>query len=598
MERLRGFGLLLGVAVLSAVLLYPVFVYDHVLPHDVELADGVLDVARLPLSDGLYELAGTVETYPDLFVGPAAADRPAPQIVALPFVWKAQTGVTHASCRFVLEGLQPGTTYGFYIGEAYSAYRVYADGHMISQLGVPSEDPHRTRPEMRLQSAVFQPSGSSCEIVIHASTHSSDPVGIWQAILFGTADRIHAHEVRVKLADAFVNGAILFMTLYVWILHLIMRSDRAVLYFALSCTFVTTKNLLSNQHLVLGTLSLLPYEAGLRLAYLMVPAMVLSFVLFAREHFKIESWKTVQRVLQALSLIEAVLILVLPQQWYQQTFVVYQAIAMAAALMVVGWAVHSLVRQMEGAGLYLAGFVLFALSAVNDVLYSMQVIRTGYFIGFGLFALILSQAAILAMRMRRALLTEAFLKEHLEQQVRERTLELEREKERFENLSKVDSLTGLYNKGALLEMIRHEVEAFDHYEHPFSIVMVDLDDFKAINDTHGHVCGDGVLRQVAGLLLAQSRRADFIGRYGGEEFLMVLPFTVGEDAMRHAEQLRGQIADATFESDGHAIRLTASFGIATARTVPVETVQLIRKADEAMYEAKHQGKNRVVARDL
>lgn len=79
---------------------------------------------------------------------------------------------------------------------------------------------------------------------------------------------------------------------------------------------------------------------------------------------------------------------------------------------------------------------------------------------------------------------------------------------------------------------------------------------------------------------------------------MVLPFTVGEDAMRHAEQLRGQIADATFESDGHAIRLTASFGIATARTVPVETVQLIRKADEAMYEAKHQGKNRVVARDL
>lgn len=597
MDRFRGLWYALGIALLLAMMLLPVSQNERTGSHGVEMTEGVLDVSRIEFSQGLYELRGTMETYPQRFLSPASELRPTPEPARIPFTWKADSGVTFGSYRFVLTGLSPGRRYAFYLYDSLTAYEIFADGQSIARMGTPATAPSFTKPAIRVQSAPFEATGSRVEIVLHVASHSSHLVGIWQKTLFGPEDAIHRYEVRAKMADAFVNGAILFMTLYVWILFLVMRKDRAILYFALSCSFVTLKSLLSGQQLLMGTYPGIPYEVGLRTAYLMVPAIVVTFELFAREYFQIRRAKPVQWTLQGLSLVQALMLLLLPQRWYQQTFLGYQLIAMLAAVMVMVWAIRAVWQLHEGAVVYLTGFLFFFATGVNDLLFSMQIVQTGYFLGFGLLGLIMSQASILALRMRRALRTEAFLKQHLEQQVQERTRELEQEKERFENLSKIDSLTGLYNKGALMDMIRMEAEALDHYEHPFSIVMVDLDGFKAVNDTHGHVVGDGVLRQVGTLLMSQSRRADFIGRYGGEEFLLVLPFTGTEDALRHAEQLRAQIEALQFPVEGEMLHVTASFGVATARTSPVEVMQLIRRADDAMYEAKHLGKNRVAVKE-
>lgn len=395
--------------------------------------------------------------------------------------------------------------------------------------------------------------------------------------------------------SAAVNGAILFMTLFLWILYLIMPEDKAKFYFALASTFVTVKSLYSGQQLGFVSYPLIGYGIGLRIAYLMVPAIAVTFMAFAGECFKDMSNKRLQKYFFSASAIQIAAILLLPQSMYQETFVFYQIMIIFAALMVLTWAIRAVRAGMEGADVYTFGYLVFFATAINDILYSMLLIDTGYYLSFGLFVLILTQAAILALRMRRAIQTEAYMKTNLESLVDERTKELELEKNKFENLSKVDSLTLLYNKGYMSEVLQYEFESFKRYHGALSVLMLDLDLFKVVNDTYGHVKGDEVLQKIAEVLKEHSRRTDIIGRFGGEEFLIVLRFTALDDAMKHAEQLRRHIEGIQFEHLGKAFSITTSIGVSSANEMLLDDRQLIHEADEALYNAKKNGRNCVVS---
>ncbi len=157
-----------------------------------------------------------------------------------------------------------------------------------------------------------------------------------------------------------------------------------------------------------------------------------------------------------------------------------------------------------------------------------------------------------------------------------------------------DGLTGLLNRNSILERLDQELARAARALEPVSILMLDLDRFKAINDAHGHLAGDVVLREAARRLQAVSRTYDSIGRYGGEEFLVVLPGCDRNDAGRQAERLRLAISAEAFQFDTGSLRVTASFGLTcTDTTVPKD---VLRVADEALYEAKATGRNRVAAR--
>ena len=595
MKELRKLGLILVTTLLLGLVLLPLLQYEIIGSRQVNLTNGILNVKELDFEQGLYELKGKIEVYPNYFLAPGSQERFPFELREIPHPWEAKSGVTHGSYRFLLEGLNPGSLYGFYLLDSLTAHEVFADGHSIARMGIPAETPDQTIPAVKIQSAFFQAAGSRSEIIIHVSSHSSHLIGFWQKTLFGPMAQIQSYEVRAKVADAFTVGAVLFLTIYVWIIFLIMRTDKVILYFALACSCVTVKTLLSGQQLLMNLQPGLPYEIGLRVAYLMVPAIAVTFVAFAGEYFQKTAWPAFQRIVRIVSAIQAVLLVVLPQRWYQQTFLGYQAFLLLIVILVLGWAVKAFRIGLEGAGVYVAGFVLFFIIGLNDTLYSMLVIRTGYYLGFGLLVLMLSQATILAMRVRQALRMEADMKQNLEQQVLERTRELETEKQRFENLSKVDSLTRLSNKGSLMEILRSEMEGYIHYHRPFSIIMADLDHFKTVNDSYGHVCGDIVLQTVADTLTEHSRRTDVIGRFGGEEFLLILRFTAKNDANRHAQHLREKIEALQFEWDGALFKITASFGVSSAKPGLSDEQVLIRQADEAMYEAKKRGRNRVVA---
>lgn len=171
---------------------------------------------------------------------------------------------------------------------------------------------------------------------------------------------------------------------------------------------------------------------------------------------------------------------------------------------------------------------------------------------------------------------------------------LRESEERYRRLSLTDSLTGLFNSRYLHQALLEELERAHRYERPLSLLVLDCDNFKKINDTFGHLEGDKVLQSLAGVINHCLRRTDSAYRYGGEEFVVVLPETTGEAARVLADRLRAQFAaEVVTAADGQLIRCTVSIGVAECG--PSEFKEsLIRRADEASYEAKRLGKNCVV----
>jgi two-component system cell cycle response regulator len=165
---------------------------------------------------------------------------------------------------------------------------------------------------------------------------------------------------------------------------------------------------------------------------------------------------------------------------------------------------------------------------------------------------------------------------------------------RLERLAQTDPLTQLLNRRALTERLQQEMERALRYDASLALLLVDLDHFKAVNDTHGHLVGDDALRDLARLLLDTVRTTDVVARYGGEEFLVLLPETDDTGAEGFAERIRQAVEAHRFEAAGAALRLTASLGVAVFPAPRVHTAEdLFVRADAALYRAKADGRNRV-----
>lgn len=170
---------------------------------------------------------------------------------------------------------------------------------------------------------------------------------------------------------------------------------------------------------------------------------------------------------------------------------------------------------------------------------------------------------------------------------------------KLEEEATVDEKTGLANYRVFYKKLREEWERSERYKLPLSIVMLDLDDFKRVNDTVGHPAGDRVLREFAVLLSGGARGTDLPARYGGEEFAMILPHTDRERAEHVAERIRAAVADFVFLEPDQSLRVTVSAGVATFAPglYFASAEQLVAAADRALYAAKKAGKNQVVVHE-
>ena len=172
---------------------------------------------------------------------------------------------------------------------------------------------------------------------------------------------------------------------------------------------------------------------------------------------------------------------------------------------------------------------------------------------------------------------------------------MRRAQEKLADMSTRDSLTNLYNRRYFTEILEREFSRAERYDSGFSLCMMDLDHFKAVNDTHGHLAGDAALEETARLLSSSFRKGDLVCRFGGEEFAAILHRAGMEEARLACEAFRKKLESISMEYDGARLQVTASIGIQVFDKEKMKTPEeMLRLADAALYRAKDGGRNRVV----
>jgi len=266
--------------------------------------------------------------------------------------------------------------------------------------------------------------------------------------------------------------------------------------------------------------------------------------------------------------------------------------------------VKAVIKKRDGATIIILCGTVFFITIVNDILFVNGIVFTGFFVPFGFFVFIFSQAFLLAHRFVRSFfeietlavennrisLELQELNRELEKRIEKRTAELEAKNRLLADLAVKDGLTGLFNHKHTYERLNNLIVHSGRYKRTLTVAMYDIDHFKSINDNYGHQTGDLVLASVAETLKRASRAVDIIGRYGGEEFLIVMPETSIDGAFVFAERIRKSIENLKFK-DGK-LKVTISGGV--AEYTGEGATELVEKADNLLYEAKESGRNRII----
>lgn len=186
------------------------------------------------------------------------------------------------------------------------------------------------------------------------------------------------------------------------------------------------------------------------------------------------------------------------------------------------------------------------------------------------------------------------LNKDLETQVERRTAELRAANEKLAEMAMTDPLTKVLNRRGFFARLTEEIARSQRYDRPVCVAMIDVDHFKQFNDMEGHRFGDEALRKIAQVLQINLRKSDALGRYGGEEFVLMMPETHSSRAREICDRLRGQIENVMFQGQNAGAYLTISIGVAAFPQHGIDPGLLIEKADQALYDAKESGRNRVV----
>jgi diguanylate cyclase (GGDEF)-like protein len=194
-----------------------------------------------------------------------------------------------------------------------------------------------------------------------------------------------------------------------------------------------------------------------------------------------------------------------------------------------------------------------------------------------------------------ALWLTAYVAGYFAQEIRQVRDSVQEARDKAEQFSRIDWLTGLHNRRHLDYLLAQEVNRAERYQRPLSLLLIDSDNLKGVNDTYGHPAGDQLLVTLAGLLRGEARLSDAIVRYGGDEFVVLLPDTDQNGARFLAERLRTAIEGAGFTWQGRRVPITVTVGVASFPQDAADAAELMARADAAMYAGKRAGRNRVVA---
>jgi len=532
--------------------------------------------------------------------GPAALPTrgaPSGPFMVHPGSWNRQgrpgLGVATHALRVLLPD-PPPRELALALGETHSAARLYVNGRLVAQRGRVAARAEDERAEPAPVLVRFPVTTQALDLALDLSNHFHYEGGPVHVPRLGLPDAMQALLDDDSRVDHLILGCLGVLSLY-YALLFAARPERSHLLFALLTAIVTLRVAVTEWHL--GVVLPLGAAGQLRLDYFTLFVAPPVYYALLVELFPADFPRSVRRFSLAFAAL-AVACLLLPTH----VFTRMREPGMAAGLMVVtlafGFVARAALRGREGAALIAGNGLVVVGVAVHDVLARLRLIEESReLLPFANAVLIFSHALVLGLRLSRALReSEALSLElrdvnlDLERRISERTAELER-------MATTDPLTGLSNRRDLQRVAEVERARAMRHRHDLAVLVVDADHFKRVNDTHGHAGGDVVLQVVAKELASLVRGHDLVGRWGGEEFVLVLPHLDVVGARVAGERVRRRIAELAIPlPDGDTARLTVSVGGAVARG-DESFERLLQRADRALYAAKATGRNRVALDD-
>jgi diguanylate cyclase (GGDEF)-like protein len=504
--------------------------------------------------------------------------------------YRAEIGFDLSAPELAADLHQLGVT----IGRVHSAYEIYAGGELIGSSGALPPDPVSHHDRKRIYAIPLSAIDDNGRLML--------AVRVWREPALGPASTSGMYEGDFLVGTVFdLTKEVWFDEVFIMILviayaviglyHLYLygrnRKIPEFLWFGVTTLLVALYSLeVSQWKYVSGSLEWLPLEAHRKIEYgtiYLLPAVGLQLV-WSLLHFQPPRWVLFYQSGFVFFALVAVAIpgtdIHVHTLFFWQLYVIPGLVG--ALLQVVWFAAngHKEARTMT------LGWALFLFAALNDILVAQGVVQNPRYLTLGFAAVLLSMGLSLANRFTR-------MYSDLDGEVRDRTSELRKTNEKLSEAARLDTLTGLLNRRGFAEKIEVEIARAGRTQRNFVLLMADVDHFKAFNDQHGHACGDFVLRETADLLRAQLRDVDTIARWGGEEFIFLLPETSLDGGAVLAEKLRAVLEGTKFNYDGIILSLTITLGVAQFRK-GLDLDGCLALADAALYKGKQEGRNRIV----
>ncbi|MBU2551681.1 MAG: response regulator [Proteobacteria bacterium] len=465
--------------ILAAALWLPLFLlsgcaWRDARPPAPRAVQGVLDLSSWNwATDGPVALDGEWALYWDQLLTPRDFSGPSPPApsgyIQVPGVWngsridgKKLPGAGHATYRLTVLMNPAEKRLAFKFLDAATAFAVYVNGRQLLTVGRTGTDLASSQPAFRPQVVDFEAGGPRLEVLVQISNQHHWQGGAWESITLGLDDQLKRKRQNALALGFLLFGGLLVMGLYHIALYALRPQDRSPLYFGLFCLLMASRTLTTGERYIVYLLPGLDWETLNRMLYIGIYLAIPSFALFMRSLFAGEVLGKVVSAIKWIGFALVALVLVVPARIYTPTMPVFQALTILFMLYGLTASASALARKQDGALIFLLGFCILIGSGINDILYSRQIIQTGYFAPLGLLVFILSQAFLLSRRFSRAFVTVEAQHRQLERANQDFEVEIA-ERRKTEQALRI-SERDLKDKGAFLDTV------IESLTHPFYVI--------------------------------------------------------------------------------------------------------------------------------
>lgn len=434
---------------------------------------------------------------------------------------------------------------------------VYLDGHGKVGMSISEE-----KPIYRPTTMYFPPVNKEVDIVIQTSTYLNLEPSISKLPIFGTKQQIQNIGIKSYASDGFLIGILFLMAILSFGFYFTKPRQKSNIYFSCLCILMMLRCMVFNSKLAVQFWPDMPFEILSKTSALTFYLFVMFYALF------LESVFNKSALLKKISIVFGVVFTVIclftncriydclgiPAQIMVSCFVIYEFYVF----------INEIRNKNSNAWKYFIPFIILILCFLNDALVNDSIICNPYYGIYGMAVFIIIQSMYLV---------DDYLDKH----------------RKLDSLNK-DGLTSLYNNKHIKEILSNQIAQYNNVDSNFTLIMIDIDDFKEINDEFGHMFGDKVLVDIAKILSNDTENTAYAGRFGGDEFVLIMPDIKEKEAIDIAEGIAKNV-EALSEKYKIDRKITLSMGIYENKTD--DLIECINKADSYMYKAKTLGKSSI-----